>query len=183
MAIRLSPLEPRHAGRVALWELDPAVASGLLRPLGPASVGEVMERASAPSRDRVHYIIEVTADRVDRLPPVCPVGFLTLAEGVDRVRWGSFEIALGVPWQGRGWGRRALEQVPGLLMAWRGLEAIKVGVFEDNARATGLYRSLGYEVVERSWLESTGGRRRALMMSNRPDLFKKREVGFSFGPR
>ena len=140
-----------------------------------AQVSELIEEDA----DRLHLVIEIAPGGQDRVLYRHPVGFLTLGEVRERVTWGSFEVVVGPQWQGRGYGRRVLAQVPGLLMSWRGLSTIKVGAFEDNGRALALYRSLGFSEVESVWYSTLSGRRRAVLLSNRPEAFLRRRAGFS----
>lgn len=106
------------------------------------------------------------------------VGALTVAMIPERVPCGSFEVLVGAPHQGRGYGRWAVSRVPEVLQRLWGVEVIKIGVFEDNVRALRLYESLGYGVLERAWAQTERGRRAVLWMSNRPDRLRRRRAGF-----
>jgi ribosomal protein S18 acetylase RimI-like enzyme len=92
---------------------------------------------------------------------------------------GSFEVALDPAFQGQGAGRAAVEALARELYRWGKVEAILIGVLEGNARALRLYESLGYREVERVWWDIRGGRVRVLMLSDKPDRFTRRRVGFA----
>jgi GNAT superfamily N-acetyltransferase len=160
-----------------LWENHPQTRAALLGGEGRTTLSKVAERVGAVG-DRLHLAIELHPGGDDRVLYTHPIGYLTLGEIRERVCWGSFEVVIGHRWQGRGYGRRVLEKVPELLMSWRGIETIKVGAFEENLIALGLYRSLGFFEVERVWYSTSTGRRRAVILSNKPEVFLRHRVGF-----
>ncbi|MBH24792.1 MAG: hypothetical protein CMH57_10135 [Myxococcales bacterium] len=172
MKLAVTPLRPEHAPRVHAWENHPDVLRWLLH--DGVTLDEVAARAASPPTPQPAEVIHHVIERAD-----VPVGYLALsAHPPPPCAWGSFELFVGPEHQGEGVGREALARVPGLLRDWRGLEVIRIGVFEDNHRAVALYKELGYAVTERCWFPKGGAERRGLLMSNNPDAFARRPIGF-----
>ncbi len=147
---------------------DPRLREGLV---GPApSLGTLRDLLQTPPPDTRHFSL------VSDSEGVC-VGALILAVRQDRLRWGSFEIVIDPVHQRCGYARQALERVPGLLEGLFGVSLIKIGVFEDNTAAMALYEALGYGPVERAWVFEPR-RRRVVWMSNDPQAFERRRIGF-----
>ena len=104
-----------------------------------------------------------------------PIGYVVLVFGYSLEFHGRDgfldELYLEAASRGRGLGTRTMKAVERFARR-EGLRAIHLEVMHDNARAQGLYESLGFE-----------GRRQAFMMSKRldhetqPDAGRRRERG------
>lgn len=173
--LRLEDLAPHHAEPLAAWLGQEEVLRWL--PYLPQEVTPegVLARLEGldgdPSKREVAILFDGELAGVARL--VC--------RDDERARaWvGSFEVALDPAFQGRGAGRAAVEALSRELYRWGKVEAILIGVLESNARALRLYESLGYREVERVWWDIRGARVRVLMLSDKPDRFTRRRVGFA----
>ena len=58
----------------------------------------------------------------------------------------GFGIMVHRDWQGRGVGRALMEAALDVADNWLMLTSVELTVFTDNARAIGLYKSLGFEI-------------------------------------
>ncbi|WP_418427795.1 GNAT family N-acetyltransferase, partial [Anaerotruncus massiliensis (ex Liu et al. 2021)] len=58
----------------------------------------------------------------------------------------GFGIMVHRDWQGRGVGRALMEAALDVADNWLMLTRVELTVFTDNARAIGLYKSLGFEI-------------------------------------
>ena len=174
--VALLPLAPEHIPDVVDWEHHPSIACQLFP--GPEPPETITSRAQAPLLGTTHHLAIVRPSEETLL------GYLTL--GVlsgDTTRtapesWGSFTIVIGPEHQRQGYGRHALTRVPWLFQAWHGLEVLQIGVFEENTGAIRLYRELGYHEIERRWFWTATAKRRVLMMSNTPAVWRRRPAGF-----
>lgn len=175
--IELVPLSACHVARVRFLEAHPLIRSSLVRE--PASLAEIAARVDSTDADAVFFSVEERWTPADPLWPRS-VGYLELrAVRVGPVEAGSFEVFLAPRVWGRGYGRELVRRAAALALERWGLDAMLIGVFADNVRALALYESLGYAEIDRQWHYPAGGgsRRRWFMMSNRPELFRRR-VGF-----
>jgi RimJ/RimL family protein N-acetyltransferase len=76
-----------------------------------------------------------------------PIGFVQLSDWhrIDRYAW--LGIAIHPRWQGRGWGRLAMEALAWQAKGELGLRKLLLQVRVDNVEAVHLYGSLGYRKV------------------------------------
>lgn len=163
----------------ALWRIlhHPSVADELLDPDLPADATTLANRLAALEPSRREHVIERAASTSG---PWTVIGTLTLVSVPGPpCPWASFAIAIDPDHRRQGHAMRALERLPELLLCWPQVEAIAFGVFADNLGAQRLYARLGYRIYDRIWMRTPdGGRKRALMLSDKPERFARRRAGF-----
>ncbi len=73
------------------------------------------------------------------------VGFTMYGFDVRVGRWWVVRLMIDARYQGRGYGRRAMELLLPLMLAQEGMDEIVTSFVPGNAPAERLYRSLGFE--------------------------------------
>jgi RimJ/RimL family protein N-acetyltransferase len=168
--IRLVPLRQRHLRRMMVWERDPRTRDFIMLDR-PSTFADMLDRLSPQDGVR-HLAMEIR-------PCNLAVGYLRLVRAVERGQTlGSFEILISPAFRRRGYARAILERIEDVLDEQWSTRLVKIGVFDDNVAARRLYEDLGYHEVATEWWEVGGRRRRAIMMTNRPDLLRGRRIGF-----
>jgi RimJ/RimL family protein N-acetyltransferase len=172
--IDLRPLEAGDLPRLLAWLQEPGVADALPYAQDQVSLQSLEQRLAQPDPDVRELILEHRGE---------PVGAARLSRRQSpRGPWGSFEVFLGPQSQGRGLGRGLLPPLQAQAQAWAGSQVVQIAAFADNERAQHLYREvLGYREVQRHWWWLGDQRRQVVLMSNQPDFFQRRPVGFSPG--
>jgi len=173
--IAITPLADRHLDRLLELEQEVSIQTAFKRP--PYDRAALLELLEEADPDRACFAIE---EAVDGQVAARVIGWLELrAVRVSGFACGSFEIYLDPACQGRGVGREVVAQLPAMVRARFGLDVVLIGVFEDNKAALRLYERLGYVEVDRQWhYPERGDRQRWLMLSNKPERFVRRRVGF-----
>ena len=134
------------------WENDPAIRH-LFRPFKTKEdaarpttlVDAATKLASALESERSVFFIELDGALVGEVSLMLDPPMVHASQG--KTAW--FGVVLGEAHaRGKGFGRLAMEFIEDEARK-QGAEFAQIGVFEFNARARGLYESLGYEEIAR----------------------------------
>lgn len=170
----LRPMTLEDVDAVWAGEQEPSVAAGLIHAL-PARE-EIAARLLEPPEAAQHHVACGPRGEVAGYLEVRPIS-------LHGVSCGSFSVWVLPAWRRQGIAEALVAEAEARARARWGLEAMLIGVFEDNAGARALYARRGYLEVDRQWWwPSEGPRRRVLLLSNRPAPRWTRRAGFGTPP-
>lgn len=141
----LTALDPSNSEVVRAWVNDPEVNRYMLAGHIPVTPSQELAFFDAVEVSESSYVFEVHVGGDMRL-----IGIVGI-EAVDlRHRRGEIGVMIGErSEQGRGYGRDAIATTLRFAFETLGLHRVSIRAREDNARALGLYRSMGFVEVGR----------------------------------
>ena len=74
-----------------------------------------------------------------------PVGFIMLSDDADTPEYFLWRLMIATPYQGRGYGRKAVERLIAYVRTRPGAKELLVSCGEGEGSPEGFYRSLGFE--------------------------------------